>query len=229
MRAGAEWAQEPNGISAISTAHMGPVRERISGLTAHIGLFYDEKSASLGTPDDAAALKKALAIEVPTFVTRIGNSFLLKSPVNVVLTSYRPERLFVERLLEPDNVAALKSWVKAPDVGFFTIEYGYQPGGNGRSKRGQFNPDFFLLRETVDEVLVVEVKADDDVSDINTGKLAYATAYFAQVNEMLKRKRVKRRYSFLFISPVDYDDFFAGLRQNTLTGFVSTLQADLTA
>jgi type III restriction enzyme len=228
-RAGAEWAQEPNGIAAISTTHMGPVRERISGLTAHVGLFYDEKSASLGTPDDAAALKKALAIEVPTFVTRIDNSFLLKSPVNVVLTSHRPERLFVERLLEPDNVAALKAWVKAPDVGFFTIEYGYQPGGNGRSKRGQFNPDFFLLREDADEVLVVEVKADDDVSDVNKGKLAYATAYFGQVNELLRRKRASRRYSFFFISPVDYDDFFAGLRKNTLKGFVSTLQADLSA
>ncbi len=229
MRAGAEWAQEPNGLASVSTAHMGPVRERISGLTAHVGLFYDEKSASLGTPDDAAALKKALAIEVPTFVRRIDNSFLLKSPVNVVQTSHRPERLFVERLLEPDNVAALQAWVKAPDVGFFTIEYGYQPGGNGRSKRGQFNPDFFLLREDADEVLVVEVKADDDVSDVNKGKLAYATAYFAQVNELLKRKRVKRRYAFFFISPVDYDDFFAGLRGNTLTGFISTLQADLSA
>jgi hypothetical protein len=42
---------------------MGPVRERISGLTAHVGLFHDELSPKLGTPDDAAALKKALAIE----------------------------------------------------------------------------------------------------------------------------------------------------------------------
>jgi hypothetical protein len=34
---------------------------------------------------------------------------------------------------------------KAPDVGFYTIEYGFQPGANGRSKRGQFDPDFFLM------------------------------------------------------------------------------------
>ena len=58
--------------------------------------------------------------------------------------------------------------MKAPDVGFYGIEYGYQVGGNGRSKRGQFNPDFFLLYENSDEVVVVETKADDD-SPTSTG------------------------------------------------------------
>ncbi len=229
MRAGAEWAQEPDGIETKSTAEMGPVRERISGLTSHVGLFYDQKSKSLGTPDDAAALKKALAIEVPTHAQRIDNSFLFKSPVNLVLTSHTPERPFVDRLFHAENAAALRAWVKAPDVGFYAIEYGYQPGGNGRSKRGQFNPDFFLLREHADEVIVVEVKADDDFTDINRGKLAYATAYFDKLNELLKRKRQKRRYQFHFLSPVDYDDFFDALRDGTLGAFVSTLQAALSA
>jgi type III restriction enzyme len=227
LRAGAEWAQEPDGLETKSTAKMGPVRERISGLTAHVGLFHDELSPKLGTPDDAAALKKALAIEIPTFIRYVDNSYLLKSPVNVVSTSHAPERLFVERLLQADNAAALKAWVKSPDVGFYIIEYGFQPGGNGRSKRGQFNPDFFLLREDADEVVVVETKADDDTSDINAGKLAFANAYFAKLNELLKSKRRKRRYQFHFLSPQDYDDFFAGLRDNSLNRFVSTLQAAL--
>lgn len=228
-RAGAVWAQEPDGIETVSTSQMGPVRERISGLTAHVGLFHDELSSQLGTPDDAAALKKAKDIEVPTFMRRVDNSYLLKSSVNVVLTSYKPERLFVERLLQPDNAAALKAWVKTPDVGFYGIEYGYQPGGNGRSKRGVFNPDFFLLREGTDEVIVVETKDDGDVSDVNTGKLAYALAYFAKLNEMLEEAGESRRYQFHFLSPVDYDDFFAGLRDDKLDGLVSTLQAALTA
>jgi type III restriction enzyme len=229
LRAGAEWAQEPDGVETKSTSEMGPLRERIGGLTAHLGLFHDELSPTLGTPDDAAALKKALAIEVPTFMRRVDNSYLFKSPVNVVLTSHAPERQFVERLLHPANAAALKAWVKAPDVGFYTIEYGFQPGGNGRSKRGQFNPDYFLLREDADEVVVVETKADDDFSDINAGKLAYADAYFAKLNELLKARRGKRRYEFHFLSPVDYDDFFASLRDGTLSSFVSTLQAALRA
>jgi type III restriction enzyme len=229
MRAGAEWAQEPNGLKGKSTADMAPVRERISALTSHVGLFHDELSPKLGTPDDAAALKKALAIEIPTFTRRVDNSFLFRSPVNVVLTSHTPERLFVERLLQADNAATLKAWVKAPDVGFFPIEYGFQPGGNGRSKRGQFNPDFFLLREDANEVVVVETKADDDFSDTNAGKLAYANAYFSKLNELLAPKRNKRCYQFHFLSPVDYDDFFAGLREGKLSTFVSTLQAALSA
>lgn len=226
-RAGAEWAQEPDGVSKISTAAMGPVRVRISGLTSHVGLFYDELSPKLGTLDDAAALKKARAIEVPTFLRRINNSFLFKSPVNVVATSHVPELLFVERLLDPGNVAALKAWIKAPDVGFFPIEYGYQPGGNGRSKRGQFNPDFFLLRKDADEVIAVETKADDDTSDLNVGKLAFSDAYFLKLNELLEEGRKKRRYQFHFLSPRDYDDFFAALREGDLGDFVSTLQAAL--
>ena len=128
-----------------STSEMGPVRERISGLTAHVGLFHDELSPKLGTPDDAAALKKALAIEVPTRVQRVDNKFLIKSPVNLVLTAHTPERLFVDRLLRGENAAVLKAWVQGAGRRLYGIEYGYQTGGNGRSKRGQFNPDFFLL------------------------------------------------------------------------------------
>ena len=78
-RAGAVWAQEPAGSETVSTSDMGPVRERISGLTGHVALFLDEKSAGLGTPDDAAALKKAEVIEVPTHMQR-GSQFL---PVQV--------------------------------------------------------------------------------------------------------------------------------------------------
>ena len=43
------------------------------------------------------------------------------------------------------------------------------------------------------------------------------------------RKRHKRRYWFFFLSPVAYEDFFAGPRQSTLKGFVSTLQTSLSA
>jgi type III restriction enzyme len=228
-RAGAEWSQEPDGYTTVSTAEMGPARERIAALTSRLGLFFDEQSPKLGTLDDAAALKKARDIEVMTLLRQVHNSYLFKSPTNVVLTSYKPEFEFAERLLfNPDNAAAVKAWVKAPDVGFYNIEYGFQPGGNGRSKRGQFNPDFFLLRDAADEVVVVETKANDDVTDQNAGKLAHALAHFDMLNELLKAAGEKRRYTFLFLSPVDYDDFFAGLRDGNLEDFVPTLQAALT-
>jgi type III restriction enzyme len=189
---------------------------------------YDDLSAELGTPDDKAALKKILEIDVPTYLRRIENSFDLKSPVNLVVASYKPERDFVGQLLLSLNRKVIRAWIKAPDVGFYPIEYGYQPGGNGRSKRGEFNPDFFLLLEKTDEVVVVETKMDDDVTDQNIGKLAAAKSHFQKLNELLADDGSKRRYSFHFLSPVDYDKFFAALRQGKHAGFASTLQAQLT-
>jgi len=46
-----------------------------------------------------------------------------------------------------------------------------------------------------------------------------------KLDELLAGEGSNRRYRFLFLSPIDYDDFFAGLRDGSLAGFVSTLQA----
>lgn len=227
-RAGAIVNFEPTGILTQSTAEMGPIRTPIAAVTSTTMVAYDELSADLGTPDDRAALKKILEIDVPTFARPIENSYDLKSPVNLVVASYKPERDFVERLLLSVNRNVLRAWIKAPDVGFYPIEYGYQAGGNGRSKRGEFNPDFFLLLEGSDEVVVVETKADDDAGEQNVGKLAAARAHFKKLNELLADEGSKRRYSFHFVSPVDYDKFFAALRNGELAKFTSTLQAQLT-
>jgi type III restriction enzyme len=226
-RAGAIVNFEPSGILARSTAEMGPIRTSIAAVTSTTMVAYDDRSAELSTPDDKAALKKILEIDVPTYARRIENSFDLKSPVNLVLASYKPEREFVNQLLLSVNRKVIRAWVKAPDVGFFPIEYGYQPGGNGRSKRGEFNPDFFVLLDKTDEVVVVETKMDDDVTDQNIGKLAAAKSYFQKVNELLADEGSARRYSFHFLSPVDYDKFFAVLRKNKLDAFTSTLEAQL--
>jgi type III restriction enzyme len=227
-RAGAIVNFEPSGIITKSTSEMGPIRTPIASVTSTTMIAYDELSAELGTPDDKAALKKILEIDVPTYTRRIENSFDLKSPVNLVVASYKPERDFVERLLRSVNRNAIRAWVKAPDVGFYPIEYGYQPGGNGRSKRGEFNPDFFLLLDKNHEAVVVETKMDDDATDQNIGKLAAAKAHFHKLNELLAEEGSTRRYSFHFLSPVDYDKFFAALRNGELSNFTSTLQAQLT-
>jgi type III restriction enzyme len=227
-RAGAIVNFEPSGIIRRSTSEMGPTRTPIAAVTSTTMIAYDDRSAELGTPDDKAALKKILEIDVPTYVRPIENSFDLKSPVNLVVASYKPEREFVNQLLLSVNRKVIRAWVKAPDVGFYPIEYGYQPGGNGRTKRGDFNPDFFILLDSADEVVVVETKMDDDVSDQNIGKLAAAKSHFQKLNELLADDGSARRYSFHFLSPVDYDKFFAALRKGKHTTFTSTLQAQLT-
>lgn len=227
-RAGAILNFEPSGIITKSTSQMGPIRTSIAAVTNTTMIAYDDFSAELGTPDDKAAVKKMLEIDVPTYARRIENSFDLKSPVNLVVASFKPERDFVSQLLLSVNRKVIRAWIKAPDVGFYPIEYGYQPSGNGRSKRGEFNPDFFLLLEKPDDIVVVETKMDDDVTDQNIGKLAAAKSHFDKLNELLADEGSGRRYSFHFVSPVDYDKFFAALRQDKYAGFVSTLQAQLT-
>lgn len=228
MRAGAVLALTPSGLTEVKTSEMGAIRGRLSAIASTLSIFYDAESAKLGTADDAAALKKAeeMSQSVPTFLREIANSYLFKSPVNVVLASHAPEREFVTRLLRQENAAVITSWVKSPDVGFYKIEYSYQGTGGG-TKRGSFNPDYFLLLDSGD-VVVVETKADDDNSPMNVGKLRYAAEHFKNVNAMLaKKKGVKRRYYFHFVSPADYNRFFEALRDGKIDSFVSSLQAAL--
>ena len=47
------------------------------------------------------------------------------------------------------------------------------------------------------------------------------------MNELLAGESPVRRYSFHFLSPVDYDKFFAALRDGKLGKFTSTLEAQL--
>ena len=226
-RPGAVWAQEADGTETFSTADMGASSAQISGLTGDLALFYDEITEKAVTGDDAAALKKAkdLDKDTPTRLERVNNSFLFKSPVTLVLASHMPERDFVVALLEDQNAKALKAWIKSPDVAFFEIEFGYEK--NGRKKHGRFNPDFFLLLDDSDTVVVVETKADKDVSEINRGKAEAADRYFADLNSFLEKQGSSRRYQFHFLSPEDYDKFFEALRAGKLDGFRSKLHADL--
>lgn len=219
--------KKPVGFEMRKTSEMHPVRGRIAGLTSNLGLFYDSKSGSLGTPEDGVALSKAAEMDesdTAVHITEIVNSFHFRSPVNVVLTSHSPERRFAQGLLKPSPAEVLESWVKAPDSGFYKIDYSYQ--GTGGMKRGSFNPDFFLLLKTGD-VVVVETKADDDESPRNAGKLEWAARHFAKVNEMLQEAGEARRYHFHFLSPQDYSLFFQHLQDGTLDEFTSSLQAAL--
>jgi type III restriction enzyme len=219
---------QPTGLEEHRTEAMQPIRDRVARLTDQVMVFYDEESERLGEEEDAVALEKALSLDNVN-AQEVVNSFDFKSPVNVVLTSHAPERRFVQQLMHPRNSGMLESWIKAPDVGFYTIEFAYQPGGTGRSKRGKFNPDFFILLKGSDTVLVVETKANGEDSWENKGKAEAALAHFTAVNGLLKRARRKRRYAFHLIAPEDYGRFFEAVKDDTVAEFRSTLQAAVEA
>jgi type III restriction enzyme len=217
------------GIRTISTRNMRAVRARLAGLTKDVGLFMDELTSDLSSEEDRAALAKAEEMPDPKNVQEVGNSYDFRSPVNLVLTDHQPERRFAQKLFQARNAKALRSWVKAPDSGFYEIEYAFQEGGVGRSKRGRFNLDFFLWLKDVDVIVACEVKADGDDSWRNKGKMAAAHAHFTEVNRLLAKQGSSRKYVVHIVTPKDFDKFFEQLRNAEPHAFRSSLQAVLDA
>lgn len=226
MRPGAIFTSRPSGIRTLTTAALPVIRARVTSFGNSGGLFWDELSEGLSPTDDLVALRRLTSSDESGNVTEVLNSYDFKSPTNVVITSYQPERRFVSRLMHPKFSRLVHSWVKSPDVGFYTIEYSYRER-EGRSSRGGFNPDFFLLLEDYDEVHVVETKADGDVSAMNVGKLEAARDHFSTLNSLLADSASGRSYWFHMLTPVDYAKFFEALADGSGRHFVSTLEASL--
>ena len=152
---------------------------------------------------------------------------LVQVSTNIVLTSHQPEYQFVERLVDQDTAQTLRAWIKSPDTGFYTIQFSFKKTPQAKRKTAEFNPDFFLWCAAADQVVVVETKADGDVSPLNSGKLDAAVAHFDTLNDMLEDAGEQCRYRFLFLGPSDYDEFFDALRAGELDDYVSGLQGAL--
>lgn len=213
----------PKQLFTVSTQSM---RERSTGFGSfrkEATVFYDSESESLSEDIDRRALKEIIEDEGLPKWSSVGvkNKFWFKTPVNVVLTTHGPERGFVQRLFEQQPSDRLAGWIKSPDVGFYEIRYTFRKGDH--SIQRTFNPDFVLNLEGSKDVLVIELKGDDDDSDENRAKLKYATEHFERVN----KQQSEAIYHMLFLSPGSYDLFFQRLKEGTAQSFVSTLQARL--
>jgi type III restriction enzyme len=103
----------------------------------------------------------------------------------------------------------MNTWIKARDMGFYSIEYEYFKRGKDRI-RASFNPDFFIkidldqylkildesgieseqLRVLQDNgietiIRVVEIKSDFDDNEATPAKRRYAEEHFAILNKRL--------------------------------------------
>lgn len=157
---------------------------------------------------------------------KVQNSFNFKTCQSLVLTASDPERRFVKTLVEPEMATRIFAWIKSTDVGFYEIEYSYSRGDY--SKRGVFNPDFFIALSEGSQILVVETKPDSEVgepSSENKGKRRAAVEHFARVNRLQDRQT----YHITFVTPKDYDMLFTYMRQGKAMNFVSNLDAALEA
>jgi type III restriction enzyme len=184
-------------------------------------VFWDDYSVTLGEAADRKLLKELEEDEsLPrSALIEVGNKYNFKTPLNVALASYEPERRFIRGLTAEQTAKAIDAWIKSLDVGFYSIEYSWRKGEH--PKQGRFNPDFFIRVDN--DIIVVEIKMDNDVSDENKAKLRYAKEHFARVNELQK----EQRYYFKFLSPGSYDLFFKAVREKTYRDFRSELEAKL--
>jgi type III restriction enzyme len=155
---------------------------------------------------------------------RVQNSFYFKTCLSVITTASEPERKFVRMLLEADNAVKVAAWIKSTDTGYYEIEYSYSKGDY--SKRGVFNPDFFIALNDGKDILVVETKGDEEnfePSSENKGKRRAAITHFALLNDL----QSEQKYHFCFCSPKDYDMLFACLQDGSAMVFKSSLDVAL--
>ncbi|GAI13735.1 unnamed protein product, partial [marine sediment metagenome] len=184
-------------------------------------IFFDDFSLKEGGEEDRNLLKELLEDEtLPRYaLQRIENTFNFKTPLNMCFSSYGPERKFVKMLIRGEVAGVIDAWIKSLDIGFYSLEYSWRKGEH--PKQGSFNPDFFI--KIGNDILVIEVKMDRDVSDENKARLKYARAHFDRVNKL----QSKYKYYFKFISPESYDLFERALRMGEYRTFRSRLEADL--
>ena len=193
----------------------------VGALRRERSIFFDDYSLKEGEEKDRKLLRELLEDETLHVYSlqRIENVFNFKTPVNVVFASYKPERDFIKRLVSEENAKFIDAWIKSPDVGFYSIEYSWRKGEH--PKQGSFNPDFFI--KIGNDILVIEIKQDGDLSAENKAKLRYTKEHFKRLNTL----QSEQRYYFKFLSPESYDLLFQRLREGKYQDFTARLEAGL--
>ena len=161
------------------------------------------------------------------------NEFQFKTPVTLVLTSSEPERRFTELLCKSKYAGILSAWIKSRDRKFYEIEYSCRLGSKDSKTRkylhANFNPDYFIevIRDGMRYILVVEIKADGDISAENCAKYKYGAEHFRQLNRQMEQMGINDRYLFHFLSPNGYAAFFQCMLDGSLFENPSAFRCDL--
>jgi len=212
---------EAKDLVKVNTSEIKEDSLGVGSLRRDSTVFWDDYSMSTGEEADRKLLKELEEDEsLPrSALIKIANKYNFKTPLNVVFASYKPERKFIQGLTSDEVARAIDAWIKSLDVGFYSIEYSWRKGEH--PKQGSFNPDFFIKK--ANDIIVVEIKMDNDVSDENKAKLRYAKEHFERVNDLQK----EQVYYFKFLSPKSFDLFFKALRNGAYKDFKSELEVKL--
>lgn len=225
----------PDDLTSIDTKKREHETVSVLGLRNDTTVFYTtDFEKEIVVEDSLIALKEVIedgSLRVYALERDI-NSFLLKTPIDLVFTTAEPERKFVKELIKEENSRVITSWIKSKNQNFYSLEYSLSTKAGRHTTQHLFNPDFFILvkKDGVEFIAVVETKSDNDDSEENKAKKKYADEHFNDLNNVLSKKKIKQKYFFHFLSPNNYNEFFACLRDGRLFEgkFISVLDKQLT-
>lgn len=204
----------------ISTTQRERETLSVSSLRRDSTVFYTPEYEDELTDNDVKAVCVAVIEDesFPKRATKSVNTALFKTPIDLVFSTAEPERRFIELLAKQENAEKITAWVKSKNQRFYEIEYSITSDAGKHSRQGKFNPDFLIILKSASEeyVIVVEIKADDDVSPENKAKLRYARQHFLDLNAALAEQNISQTYLFHFLSPQDYAEFFGYLKDGRL-------------
>ena len=207
-----------NDLEIISTENIISESSGIGNFRRDYSVFFTNNwKNEISNKDQQKIFEEIIDDEsLPRRAIKEQNEFLFKTPVDLVFTNATPERNFVEYLCKQEIAEKIESWIKSRDRGFYSIEYSWRKGTH--QKIDNFNSDFILKikKNDFDYFIVVEIKSDKDDSDQNKAKYKYAKEHFERLNKKLEEKKIKQKYIFHFLSPVNYTEFFEYLKNGKL-------------
>ena len=143
----------------------------------------------------------------------------MKTPMVSMVSNHSPEKKFINMLLRAQFEKFYDSFIKSSDRGFYSVPYSYKKGTHMRYH--SFNPDFFIKKGN--QILVVEIKSDQEDKLESRAKLRDSLLHFAELN----KRQEEMEYIFLMLSPQDYESFFIGLAGNSVRQYQSILMENL--
>lgn len=214
-----EFQKVVNNIISFSTKDMKNETNRYSAIKRDMTLFVSQEYKNEFTKDECIEFDTIID-ELKSKQVRKINKYNFKTPVNIVFANMEPEKKFIELLVSDDFSPYLEAWIKSRDMGFYSIDYQKNKG----SKFQSFNPDFFLLINN--NIVVVEIKSDNDVSDENKAKYKAAKRHFETLNQELKIQGLTDgKYYFCFLSPIDFNTFAEYIKDKRM--FTSNFRSKL--
>lgn len=196
-------------VIEIQTCSMRALTERYSHIKQYITMFFSSTYAS--DMDDAKKERlENIRDEIMGKQVKEVNKYNYKTPVDVVFTMQEPEKKFVSYLVLDDVAQKIDAWIKARDIGFYSIDYQKNKGAVFKG----FNPDFFI--KIGENILVAETKSDGDISEENCAKYRAAKRHFELLNAELAKVGIQEKYYFNFLCPSDYSAYFQYIKDGRI-------------